>query len=138
MGNDVIQEIRREGERFLREINTELYENLAGLKNGSNLKGIYKACPTLGDSSLFFSVKDILPKDKEEEKRLKLTLDVISRSIIGDRTARVRDEILTAESREELQIEGKTIPYRAAAAEIKKEPKRARREEINKKRNQQV
>ena len=47
MGNDVIQEIRREGERFLREINTELYENLAGLKNGSNLKGIYKACPTL-------------------------------------------------------------------------------------------
>ena len=79
-----------------------------------------------------------MPKDKEEEKRLKLTLDFIARSIIGDRTARVRDEILTAESREELQIEGKTIPYRAAAAEIKKEPKRARREEINKKRREKV
>ncbi len=138
MGNGVIHDIGKEGERFLRAINRGFYENLAGLKKVSNLRDIYKSHLSLVDPALFYSVKEISPKDKEEEIGLKLILNFLARSVIGGKTVRVRDEILTAESREAIEINGKTIPYRSAPAEIKREPKRTRREEIDKRRREKL
>jgi hypothetical protein len=138
MARDTILEIRKDGEQFLKSLNQEIYRNLAGLKKGSNLKAIYEAHPTLGDPSVFFSVKDISPKDEEEEKGLKLILSLLARSVIEGKTAKLRDEILAIETRDEIVLDYKTIPYRAALAEIKREPKRTRREEIEKKRREIV
>ncbi|HEX3034299.1 MAG TPA: hypothetical protein VHT73_04080 [Thermodesulfobacteriota bacterium] len=138
MSNDIIQPIRKEGEKLLRTLNRELYENLAGLKKVSNLSDIYKSHSSLVDPALFSSVKDISPKDKEEERGLKLILNFLARSVIGSKTARVRDEMLATELREEILIDGKAIPYRATIAEIKKEPRRTRREELDRKRREKV
>jgi hypothetical protein len=138
MGNDVIHDIGKEGESFLRSLNRELYENLAGLKKVSNLRDIYKSHSSLADPALFYSVKDISSKDNEEEIGLKLIVNFLARSVIGGKIAKVRDEILTAELREAIRINGKAIPYRSTPAEIKREPKRIRREEIDKKRREKL
>ncbi|HSE84420.1 MAG TPA: hypothetical protein VLB01_07730 [Thermodesulfobacteriota bacterium] len=138
MGNDVIHDIGKEGERFLKAINRELYENLAGLKKASDLREIYKSHSSLVDPALFYSVKDLSPKDNEEEIGLRLILNFLARSVIGGKTARVKDEILTAELREAIRINGKAIPYRSTPAEIKREPKRIIREEIDKKRREKL
>src|ERR1700756_4473075 len=138
MSRDTILEIRKDGEGFLKALNEEIYRNLAGLKKGSNLKAIYEAHPTLGDPGVFFSVKDISPKDEEEQKGLKLILSFLARSVVEGKTAKLRDEILAIETRDEIVLDYKTIPYRAALAEIKREPNRTRREEIDKKRREIV
>lgn len=131
MGRDIILEIRNDGERFIKALNQELYRNLAGLKEEANLKAIYKAHPIFGDPDVFFSVRDIPPEDGEEEKGLKLILSFLARSMIEGKTAKLRDEILRTEAREEIRLDYKTIPYRSAWPEIKREAKRARREDID-------
>ncbi len=138
MASDTILEIRKDGERFLKALNQELYRNLAGLKEESNLKAIYKSHPTFADPDVFFSVKDILPRDEEEKKGLKLILNFLAHSFVESKTAKFADEILTIETRDEILLDYKTIPHRSAWAEIKREPKRVRREEIDKKRIETV
>lgn len=138
MSRDTILEIRKDGEGFLKALSQELYWNLAGLKEETNLKTIYKAHPIFGDPDVFFSVKDISSKDGEEEIGLKLILSLLARSIIENKTAKLRDEILKAEARDEIRLDYKTIPYRSALAEIKIEAKRARREDIDRKRRETV
>jgi hypothetical protein len=136
MASDTILDIRKDGEGFLKALSQELYWNLAGLKGEANLKAIYKAHPIFGDTDVFFSVKDTSPNDEEEEKGLKLILSLLARSVIENKTAELRDEILKAEARDEIRLDYKTIPYRSALAEIKIEAKRARREDIDRKRRE--
>ena len=134
MSRDTISEIRKESERFLKALNEELYRNLSGLKRGSNLNSIYQAYPNLGQADLFFSVKDMSPEDKQEGVRpaVPLLLGFLARSFIRSKTSRVTDKILATEALQEILVERRSMPYRAAQAEIKKEKKRARREEIDK------
>jgi hypothetical protein len=133
MDRDIILEIRKNGEKFLRALNEELYWNLSGLKRGSNLNSIYRLHPNLGEAQLFFSVKDISQEDKAVGARhaVPLLLGFLANFFIGNKTAKVTDKIFTAEPRREIVVERKSIPYRAARAEIKKEQKRKRREEID-------
>jgi hypothetical protein len=138
MSRDTILEIRKDGEGFLKALNQELYRNLAGLKEKANLKAIYKAHPIFGDPDVFLSVKEISPKDEEEEKGLKLILGLLARSAIESKMAILRDEILKTEAGDEIRVDYKTIPYRSALAEIKREAKRMRREDIDRKRRETV
>lgn len=137
MSKETIIEVRKNGENFLKALNEELYRNLAGLKRGSNLNSIFRSNPNLGETDLFFSVKDISP---EKEKNVGAHCNVpllsgfLARSFILSKTAKVIDIIFTMEAGQEILVERRTIPYRAAQAEIKKEPKRSRREEIEKRR----
>lgn len=136
MSGDTILEIRSDGERFLKALNQELYRNLVGLKEETNLKAIYEAHPNFGDPELFLSVKDRSPKTVEEGKGLKLILSFLARFIIENKTAKLRDKILKIETRNQIRLDYKTIPYRSAWAEIKKEAKRERREAIDRKRRE--
>jgi hypothetical protein len=115
MDRDTILEIRKDGEVFLKALNQELYRNLAGLKEETNLEAIYEAHTMFKDTDLFFSVKDISPKCGEEENGLKLILSFLARSMIEKKTTKLRDEILKIEARNEIRVEYKTIPYRSAA-----------------------
>jgi hypothetical protein len=140
--NDTVLEIRKDGEQFLRALNEELYRNLAGLKRESNLRAIYKSYPILGDPDVFFSVKDMFQKDKEENGGAQCNvpplLGFLASAFLGSKTAKVMDKILTIETGEEIHVESKKIPYRSAWADIKKEPKRTRREEMDRKRREIV
>jgi hypothetical protein len=138
MDKDIIQEIRQEGEKFLRELNEELYRNLAGLKKGGNISAIYKSHSNLLDPDIFFSLKGISPKDKDGEKGLRLIRGFLARSIIESEIAGLKDKILTIETRAQIQLDDKTVPYRGAFGEIKRESKRKIRQEIDEKRCQIV
>ncbi len=138
MSRDLIGKIRQYGERFLRELNEGLYRNLAGLTKESNISGIYKSHSNLLDPDVFLSLKGISTKDKNEENGLKLIRGFLARSIIEREIAGLKDKILTIEARAQIQLGQKSIPYRGALAEIKREPKRKTREEIDEKRCQIV
>jgi hypothetical protein len=136
MSRDIIQLIRQDGEKFLRELNKELYRNLAGLKRESNLSAIYKAHSNLLDQDGFFSLMGISPKDKDEEKGLKLLRGFLARSIIESKMASLKDKILTMEVMAQIQLDNKAVPYRAALGEVRRESKRKIRQEIDEKRGQ--
>lgn len=138
MITDIIRNVRREGEKFLRALNGELYRNLAGFKPQSNLRDIYKSHSELGDIGLFFSIRDASREDEEQEKSLKLIRSLLTRFLLEGKTAKIRDEILTAESSEEILIDRRSMHFRSAIAEIKKEPKKSRRQEIYKQRGEKV
>ncbi|MBI2486361.1 MAG: hypothetical protein HYW01_05275 [Deltaproteobacteria bacterium] len=138
MSRDIILEIHKNGEKFLRALNEELYRNWSGLKRGSNLNSIYRSHPNLGETDLFFSVKDLVMKEEEVGARhaVPLLLGFLTHSFIGNKTAKFTDKIFTSEARQEIVVERKSIPYRAARAKIKKEQKRTKREEIDKRRKE--
>jgi len=131
---DTIVEIHRSGERLLREINQELYRNLSGLKKESKLSPIYKSYPNLLDPDFFISLEGSLTKDHDKEKGLKLLLGFLAKSIIERKTSTLKDKILTIETRAEIPLGSRRISYRSASAEIKREPRRKIREEIDEKR----
>ena len=134
MNMDTIQEIRQNGERFLRELNEEFYRNLAGLKKESNISSIYKSYPDLLDPNVFFSHRGVSAKDHDKEKGLKLLRGFLAKSIIETETSTLKDKILTIETRAEIPLGSRRISYRSASAEIKREPRRKIREEIDEKR----
>lgn len=136
MASYTILEVRKYGDRFIKALNQELYRNLAGLKEETNLKSIYEAHPIFGNTDVFFSLKDTSPKDVEEEKGLKLILSLLARSIVENKTAKLKDEILRIEATDEIRVDYKTIPYRSAPAEIKRETIRTKREDIDRKRRE--
>jgi len=143
MSIETIQEIRKGGEKLIKTLNGELYLNLAGLKRESNLEAIYKSHPDFREPDLFFSLRDRIPEDKEEKKveahcGVPLLLGFLARSSVGSKTAKAIDKILSTETEETIQVEKRRIPYRAAFAELRKEPKRTRREEIDKRRKEIV
>src|SRR3990172_900650 len=134
MNMDTIQEIRQNGERFLRELNEEFYRNLAGLKKESNISSIYKSYPDLLDPNVFFSHRGVSAKDHDKEKGLKLLRGFLAKSIIETETSTLKDKILTIETRAEIPLGSRRISYRSASAEIKREPRSKIREEIDEKR----
>jgi len=143
MNSQTIDEIRKQGEKFLQALNRESYLNLCGLKKDINTESIYKSYPDLGESDLFISLKNTYPKNKEEDNAgaqssVSLLLGFLARSFVGSKTSKVTDKIVATETGEEIAVDRKPILYRAAKAEIKKEPKRARREEINARRKEIV
>jgi len=138
MSDEAIIEIREEGEKLLNSLNLEIYRNLSGLKKDSALGSIYRSHPSLNDPDLFLTLKDTSSSTDEEEKGLRLLKSFLSRTVLESQTAHIRDEILTAETRGKIQIEQKTIPYRACLAAIKNEPNRIKREEMDLKRREIV
>ena len=134
MNRDLIGEIRQYGERLLRELNEELYRNLAGLKKESNISPIYKSYQDLLDPGVFFSINSVSPKYNEEERGIKLLRGFLAKSIIERKTSTLKDKILTIETRAEIPLGSRGISYRSASAEIKREPRREIREEIDEKR----
>ncbi|MGH7908631.1 MAG: hypothetical protein ACRENW_02140, partial [Thermodesulfobacteriota bacterium] len=109
MNLDTIQEIRQYGERFLRELNEELYRNLAGLKKKSDISPIYKSYPDLLDPDVFFSMKSVSPKDNDKEKGLKLLRGFLAKSIIERKSSTLKDKILTIETRAEIPLGSRRI-----------------------------
>ncbi|MGH7889258.1 MAG: hypothetical protein ACRENF_01755 [Thermodesulfobacteriota bacterium] len=136
MSKDTITEIRKNSEKLFRTLNYELYRNLAGLKRGSNLNSIFRSNPDFGETDLFFSVKDLLPKEDEIEAQdtVLLLLGFLARSFIRSKTAKFTDKIFAIKAGQEIWVETKNIAYRTARAEIKREPKRSRRDAIEKNR----
>ncbi|MER3447697.1 MAG: hypothetical protein C4291_13075 [Candidatus Dadabacteria bacterium] len=129
-------EIRKYGEGLIKALNQELYRNLAGLKEETDLKSIYESHPIFSDTDVFFSLKNTSPKGAEEEKGLKLILSLLAHSVIENKIAKLKDEILRIEATGEIRLDYKTIPYRSAPTEIKREARRTQREDIDRKRRE--
>ena len=138
MHQNTIREICETADRFLEALNLEKYNNLSGLKSESNLSDIFRNYPDFIDPGPFLSIKAIHPNNEIEETGLRLILSFLARTFIEGRSAKLRDQILNAESSALIIYDKRSIHYRSAMYEIKNEPKRLNREKLNRKRQEIV
>ncbi|MGQ0793202.1 MAG: hypothetical protein ACT4NX_03845 [Deltaproteobacteria bacterium] len=138
MSDFTITEIRRQGGGFLKSINAELYQNLAGLSAETALAHIYRDYPLFGEPDYFIEFRDSESAVKSDAAIRRLILDFLARAYLGSKTAAVSDKINAAESLENLTLNRRTLAYRSAPAEIKREPKSRKREEIDAQRSAAV
>lgn len=138
MNENAITEICEASDRLLKELNLEKYNNLSGLKSDSNQEGIFKKYPDFKDPGPFLLVKAILPHDGTEEIGLRLILSFLAKTFLEGRLAKSRDQILNAEFRALITYGKRPIHYRSVVDEIKNEPKKSIREDLDRKRREVV
>ncbi|MGB7292602.1 MAG: hypothetical protein WBD99_10560 [Thermodesulfobacteriota bacterium] len=138
MNKNAITEICEASDRLLKELNLEKYNNLSGLKSASNQEGIFRKYPDFRDPGPFLTIKAIQPHDGTEEIGLRLILSFLARTFLEGRSAKLRDQILSAEFRALITYGKRSIHYRSVVDEIKNEPKKSIREELDRKRREVV
>jgi len=138
MYQNTTTDICEAAEKFLKALNLEKYNILSGLKSESNLDYIFRNYSDFLDPGPFLSIKAIHAHNEKEEKGLRLMLSFLARTFIEGRSAKLRDQILNTESRASIIYNKRSIHYRSIMYEIKNEPKRSNREELNRKRQEIV
>jgi hypothetical protein len=134
MNQNAITEIPEASTRLLKELNLEKYNNLSGLKSGSNQEGTFRKYPEFRDPGPFLSMKESQPHDETEANRWRLILSFLARTFLEGRSAKSIDQILNAEFRALINHGKRSIHYRSVVDEIKNEPKKSIREELDRKR----
>ncbi len=134
MNQNATTEISEASARLLKELNLEKYNNLSGLISGSNQEGIFRKYPEFRDPGRFLSIKESRPHDEPEAIELSLILSLLARTFLEGRSAKSRDQILNAEFRASIKHGKRFIHYRSVVDEIKNEPKKSIREELDRKR----
>jgi hypothetical protein len=134
MNETAIKEICEASHRLLKELNLEKYNNLSGLKSDSNQEGIFRNYPDFKDPGPFLSIKAIQPHDGTEEIGLRLILSFLATTFLEGRSAKLMDQILNAESGASINYGKRSIHYRSVVDDIKNEPKKSVREELDRKR----
>jgi hypothetical protein len=134
MNQDAITEICEASARLLEELNLEKYYNLSGLKSGSNQEGIFKKYSEFSDPGPFLSIKESQPHDETEASEVRLILSFFAKTFLEGRSAKSIDQILNAEFRASILHGKRSIHYRSVVDEIKNEPKKSIREELDRKR----
>lgn len=134
MSQYAITEICEASGKLLKDLNLEQYNTLSGLKSESSQDGIFRKYPEFRDPGLFISIKDSQPHDETEATGLRLILSFLARTFLEGSSAKSRDQILNVESRALINHGKRSIHYRSIIDEIKTEPKKSIREELDGKR----
>lgn len=134
MNQNAITAICEASDRLLKELNLEKYNNLSGLKSGSDQEGIFRKYPEFRDPGPFLSIKESQPHDETEANGFRLILSFLARTFLDGRSAKLIDQILNAEFRALINHGKRPIHYRSVVDEIKNEPKKSIREELDSKR----
>ena len=138
MNQNTISEIRAASDKLLKELNVEKYSNLSGLKLDSDQEGIFRKYPDFKDPGPFQSIKAREPEDANEEKGLRLIHSFLAKTYLEGASAKLRDQILNAESRAFITYDKRSIHYRSVLDRIKNEPKKSVRKELDEKRRELV
>ena len=112
---------RREAEAFVSEIGLEHYLHFAGLKPSLEIEAIYEARAAL------------FTREALESLRATGNLALVEfcvEGLVGRATTRETAEIAEREAALELELNGRTLPFRQAAIEQAREPEPDRREAI--------
>ncbi len=129
-----IEPIRAELEKFTQEIEKEHYDNSSGQKEDLNTSAIYsKYNGIFTDETLVEEVKNRRVYQRGPEKmRMSYLFSMLASSYIGRKLTETTDKISTMETKAEVEIDGKKVPFRYSAVSLANEPDHAKREIIDK------
>ncbi|HEY3422885.1 MAG TPA: hypothetical protein VGK13_06965 [Methanocellaceae archaeon] len=132
-----IEAIRADLEKFTEEIELEIYENGSGQKDDLNTSAIYARYDhVFTDERLIDEVSNRAPYHHGvERRRMDYLYAQLIEGFIGRKTADISDKVDTAETRAEIEIDGKKVPFRYTSVVLSNEPDRSKREAIDLARN---
>jgi hypothetical protein len=134
-----ITKYREDSESFLSKIDKEYYLHFSGQKNSLNLSSIYERYGYLFDRGCVDYIKGI--KDKslgENRKKAAFLLKFCTEGYMERQVKELVDRIAQEEAQAKIDVEGKEIPFRYSEILLTNEPDRAKRREIERKRNEKI
>lgn len=132
-----IEAIRADLEKFTEEIEREVYENRSGQKDDLNTSAIYARYDhVFTDERLIEEVRNRAPYyHGAERRRMDYLYAQLISGYIGRKTSDIDDKVDTAETKTEVDIDGKKVPFRYTAVILANEPDHGKREAIEQSRN---
>src|SRR3954469_11408725 len=123
---------RAGADRFIGELDEEYYLHFAGLKDTLDLEPIYKRHASLTRLEKAQSLGLVADRSKGVRELWKFACE----GYLGDLTRSHAEKLAALEASIETTIEGETIPYRMLRVVMANEPDRAKRERIERRRNE--
>lgn len=132
-----IEPIRAELEKFTQEMEKEQYENGAGLKDDLNTTAIYAHYEHIfQDQSLVEEARNRRSYQRGPDRmKISYLYSMLASGYIGQKITDLTDKVSTAETKMEVEVDGKKMPFRYAAVAIANEPDHGRRELMEKARD---
>ena len=133
-----LEAYRRDVEKFSGETNLEYYLNWSGQKDDLNISGIYDKYTSLFDKESVARIKQLRAKGEkgsEGERKLSYLHAFVTEELLSQSVKQNTDESYTAAAKENIKINGETIPFRLAEVRYFNEDNREKRAEIFNARN---
>jgi oligoendopeptidase F len=136
-----LESFRARWEQFLKDIEKENYEILAGLKRASQVSEIYEKYPDLLNPPNIKRIKRLLELEPQagRKKRLRYLLEAVVERFMGSEVRSIQDALLNREVEASIALEQEaSISFRDAAREIQNEPERERRKALDEERRKVI
>ncbi|MBD0329035.1 MAG: hypothetical protein ICV64_02910 [Thermoleophilia bacterium] len=124
--NVQLDEIRRQADRFVCELNEELYRHYAGLKETLELAAIYARYPELTSIETARAVGAAVDGDVRTRWLWRFACE----GYLGERTKAHEERVAALEAELVTEVDGEPIPFRMLRPAIANEPDRARRRRL--------
>jgi hypothetical protein len=122
-----LERIRSRAYKFSMEIEEHSHLNWAGLLDNLNMSAIYDKYADIFEPEALEIIRDWKSRGREEARRMRSLLGLLTGEYIGMATKESRDEFLSAEAKLSVEYGGVTIPLRAAISKMMNEPDRGKR-----------
>jgi hypothetical protein len=127
-----LDRIRDDADRFIAELDEEFYNHYAGLKESFELEPIYERHAELTSLETARRVGEAVDGDRRVRELWKFTCE----GYLGAITREYEEKEANLEAGLGATVDGREIPYRMLRPEIANEPDRARRERLERLRNE--
>jgi hypothetical protein len=134
-----IVKYRKDSEKFLYKRDKEYYLHFSGQKNNLNISGINEEFAHLFSRENIKYLRDLKDRSTgDEKKKASCLLKFCTEGFIEAQTKTLVDEIAGDETKAKIVVDGKKIPFRYSEILLTNEPDKARRDDIDDKRNRIV
>ncbi len=123
-----MEKIRKDAERFTKELEEEYYQNLGGFKDELNISAIYGRYAHLFRRSTVDFVRELRDaSDGEDRRQNSMLYSFIASEYIGNIVKELDEKYMTEDAKAKVDIDGKEVPYRQVSIMISNEDSREKR-----------
>jgi hypothetical protein len=134
-----IAKYRKDSESFLSRMDKEHYLHFSGQKDSLNLSPIYDRYGYLFERNCIDHIKGIKDRSTGEDRvKAAYLLKFCTEGYMERQVKELVDRIAEEEAQAKIDIEGSEVPFRYSEILLTNEPDRAKRREIERKRNEKI
>ena len=135
-----LEGIRTEAESLVRELDWEVYQNWAGLKEDLDTAAIYRKHAGLFSPEVLHQIRTLRRAESDEEDLRRFTFleGLLLSTFLENQVRDLSDRHATEEARREIVVNGTTLPFRMSAVKLSNEADRTLRQKIFQARNQAI
>ena len=134
MSKETIRFVRKEGKKVYQNLKEEFYLNHAGLKNKTDITGIFKQYRDLLEPEIFQSLKDAKSHTEKDQNGIKLMLSFLAQTTLLSKSPQIEDGILDIEASSMFSVGKTKVPFRKSETALLKKSKKQDTEDIERKR----